>query len=71
MRGYPVDRVHHEVAFLGRNVHWTLAELLQLDHAQRRRWVAEVAGQLDGDLTGDTAATTAGITAGIMAGGMR
>ena len=22
--GYPVDRVHHEVAFLGRHVHWTL-----------------------------------------------
>jgi len=44
--GYPVDRVHHEVAFLGRHVHWTLEELLDLDHAQRLRWVGEVSAQL-------------------------
>jgi hypothetical protein len=46
--GYPVDRVHHEVAFLGRHVHWTLEEVLGLDHAQRQRWVAEVTAQLGG-----------------------
>jgi hypothetical protein len=40
--GYPVDRVYQEVAFLGRYVHWTLAELLSLDHAERQRWVQEV-----------------------------
>jgi hypothetical protein len=42
-----VDRVNHEVAFLGRHVHWTLVELLSLDHAERQRWVHEVATQLD------------------------
>ncbi|MCX4821042.1 hypothetical protein OG883_14185 [Streptomyces sp. NBC_01142] len=42
MTGYPLDRVHQEVAFLGRYVHWTLTEVLNLDHAQRRRWVREV-----------------------------
>ena len=42
MIGYPVDRVYQEVAFLGRYVHWTLAELLSLDHAERQRWVQEV-----------------------------
>jgi len=41
-----VDRVHHEVAYLGRHVHWTLDEVMSLDHAQRRRWVDEVATQL-------------------------
>jgi len=41
-----VDRVHQEVAFLGRHVHWTLTELLSLDHTQRRRWVDEVNGLL-------------------------
>jgi hypothetical protein len=40
-----VDLVHHEVAYLGRHVNWTLHEVLELDHAQRRRWVAEAAGQ--------------------------
>ncbi|WP_350310635.1 DUF6760 family protein [Amycolatopsis sp. RTGN1] len=39
--GYPLNRVYQEIAFLGRNVHWTLDELLTLDHAERRRWVRE------------------------------
>jgi hypothetical protein len=45
--GYPVDRVHYEVAFLGRHVNWTLHEVLDLDHAQRRRWVTEVASLVE------------------------
>ena len=44
--GYPLDRVHQEAAFLGRHVHWTLTEVLSLDHTQRQRWVQEVADQL-------------------------
>jgi hypothetical protein len=27
-------------------VHWTLTEVMDLDHAQRQRWVQEVADQL-------------------------
>lgn len=46
MTGYPVDRVHHEVAFLGMHVHWTHEEVMNLDHAQRRRWVDEVTAHL-------------------------
>jgi hypothetical protein len=41
-----VELVHHEVAYLGRHVHWNLDEVMSLDHAQRRRWVDEVAAQL-------------------------
>jgi hypothetical protein len=40
--GRPLDRIYQEVAYLGSNVHWTLAELLTVDHAERERWVAEV-----------------------------
>jgi hypothetical protein len=40
--GYPLNRVYQEIAFLGRTVHWTLDELLTLDHAERRRWVREM-----------------------------
>jgi hypothetical protein len=47
MTGYPLDRVHREAAFLGRHVHWTLSEVLDLDHAQRLRWVQEISEQLD------------------------
>jgi len=44
-----VDRVHHEVAYLGRYLHWTLTELLALDHAQRQRWVREVTALLEAE----------------------
>jgi hypothetical protein len=47
-----VDRVHQEVAFLGRHVHWTLAEVLGLDHAQRQRWVREVADLIESEPSG-------------------
>lgn len=40
--GYPLHRVYEEVAYLGRRVHWTLEELMNLDHAERQRWVREV-----------------------------
>lgn len=46
MTGYPLDRVHQEVAFLARHAHWTLTEVLALDHAARRRWVTEVLDQI-------------------------
>jgi hypothetical protein len=45
--GHPVDRVQHEVAFLGLHVHWTLHEVLGLDHGSRREWVRTVAERLD------------------------
>jgi hypothetical protein len=44
-----VDRVQHEVAYLGRHVHWTLVELLSLDHAERRRWVRQVSELVEAD----------------------
>lgn len=37
-----MDRVYQEIAFLGRNVHWTFDELLMLDHVERLRWVREI-----------------------------
>jgi hypothetical protein len=45
--GYPLGRAHQEVAFLGRHAHWTLTEVLDIDHIQRLRWVREVAEQLE------------------------
>jgi len=37
-----LNRVYQEVAELGICVHWTHDELINLDHAERRRWLAEV-----------------------------
>jgi hypothetical protein len=41
-----LDRVHQEAAFLGRHAHWTLTEVLQLDHGERQHWVQEIADLL-------------------------
>ena len=40
--GYPLDGVYQEVAILGSYAHWTLTEVMFLDHAERRRWVDEI-----------------------------
>lgn len=40
--GYPLDWVYQEVAYLGKHVHWTHEELMNLDHAERNRWLLEV-----------------------------
>ncbi|WP_193856501.1 DUF6760 family protein [cf. Phormidesmis sp. LEGE 11477] len=40
--GYPLDQLYEEVAYLSMNFHWQLAEILQLSHCDRRRWVIEI-----------------------------
>jgi hypothetical protein len=39
---YPQEELHRELAFIAYHFHWPLAELLQLDHGERRRWCAEI-----------------------------
>ncbi len=41
--GYPLDRVYEEVAYLAYHFHWPADTILEMDHAERRKWVAEVA----------------------------
>lgn len=41
--GYPIERLYEEVAYLAYHFHWDPQVLLNLDHAERRRWVSEVA----------------------------
>ncbi len=43
MTRYPSDRLHEEVAYLAFHFHWPYHEVMQLDHRERGRWVAEVA----------------------------
>ena len=40
---YAPDRLYAEVAYVAYYLHWPQAEILDLEHAERRRWVAEVA----------------------------
>ncbi len=40
--GYPLDRLYEEVAFLAYYFHWSLAEILDLEHSDRRRFMDEI-----------------------------
>ncbi len=40
---YPSDRLHEEVAYIAYHFNWSLNQIMSMDHAQRRRWVDEVA----------------------------
>jgi hypothetical protein len=43
MTGYPSSRLLEEVAYLAYHFHWPYEQIMQLDHAERQQWVAEVA----------------------------
>jgi len=43
MTRYPLDRLHEEVAYVAFHFHWPYREVMQLDHRERQRWVAEIA----------------------------
>ncbi|MGH9892021.1 MAG: DUF6760 family protein [bacterium] len=40
---YPSERLREEVAYLAYHFHWSYNEIVNLDHRERQRWVAEVA----------------------------
>jgi len=47
---YPLDALREELAFLAYYLHWSQAELLTLEHAERRHWVEEVS-RINDELT--------------------
>jgi hypothetical protein len=40
---YAADRIHEEVAYVAYHFHWALDDILDLEHAQRLRYVEEIA----------------------------
>lgn len=40
--GYPLSELYKEVAFLAYHFHWSPDAVLNLEHADRRRWVEEI-----------------------------
>jgi hypothetical protein len=42
MKAYPLDQLYEEMAFIAYHFHWPRAELMGLEHAERRRWCAEI-----------------------------
>ena len=39
---YPADRLFEEVAYVAYHLHWPLAEILDLEHPLRTRFVEEI-----------------------------
>jgi hypothetical protein len=40
--GYPLKNLYEEVAFIAYHFHWQPEAILDLEHADRRRWVEEI-----------------------------
>ena len=40
--GYPLKKLYEEVAFVAYHFHWQHDAILNLEHADRRRWVQEI-----------------------------
>lgn len=40
---YAVDRLHEEVAYVAYHFHWSLDDILDLEHADRLRYMSEIA----------------------------
>ncbi len=39
---YAADRLHEEVAYVAYHFHWSLDEILDLEHRDRRRFLAAI-----------------------------
>ena len=40
---YAPERLHAEIAYVAYHFHWGLEQILDLEHADRQRYVAEIA----------------------------
>ncbi|PWB50743.1 MAG: hypothetical protein C3F06_11805 [Candidatus Methanoperedenaceae archaeon] len=52
MIGYPVDRIHEEVAFLAYHFHWDYGTIMDMEHRERLAWCEEVS-KINKKLNGD------------------
>lgn len=41
--GYPLDDLFREVAYIAYHFHWPLDQVMAMEHAERHRWVKEIA----------------------------
>lgn len=42
MKAYPSAQLYEEMAFIAFHFHWPHAELMALEHRERRRWCREI-----------------------------
>lgn len=39
---YPLDKLYQEVAYIAYHFHWSLDDLLDMEHRERQIWVREI-----------------------------
>ena len=42
MVSYPLERIASEVAYIAYHFHWSLEEILAMEHKERHMWIQEV-----------------------------
>ncbi len=42
MTGYPSKALYEEVAYIAYHFHWSLDQILELEHRERHKWVREI-----------------------------
>jgi hypothetical protein len=52
VKGYPLDELYEEMAFIAYYMHWPLTELMDLPHEERRRWCKEIS-KINHNLNGE------------------
>ncbi|HXU36650.1 MAG TPA: DUF6760 family protein [Blastocatellia bacterium] len=40
---YPIERLYEEVAYIAYHLHWPHDQILEMEHLERQKWVAEIA----------------------------
>lgn len=45
---YPPERLHRDIAYIAFHFHWSHAEILDLEHPDRRRYVTQIASLVSG-----------------------
>lgn len=42
IKGYPVDKIYEEVAFIAYYFHWSYESIMSMEHEERLRWCREI-----------------------------
>jgi len=52
MKCYPLTELYEEMAFIAYYFHWSWTEVMELPHAERRRWCEEIS-KINRNLNGE------------------
>jgi hypothetical protein len=42
MKGYPLGKIYEEVAFIAYHFHWSLEDIINMEHRDRHQWCEEI-----------------------------